>query len=73
MMPLWKRFFAKIIGAYLVLNLFNSGPLQPDNAEERVIMLLTKVALAVLGVWMIVRGGQLRRGPGPTRPFRDGA
>lgn len=60
---LWKRFFLMVIGAYLVINIFNSGPLQPSNTEERVIMLLTKVALAVLGAWMIFRGSKLRTPP----------
>ena len=60
---LWKRFFLIIIGAYLVLGIFTSGPLQPSNTEERVIMFLTKVALAALGAWMIVRGSKLRTPP----------
>ena len=57
---LWKRLFLIVIGAYLVFNIFNTGPLQPSNTEERVIMFLTKVALAVLGAWMIIRGARMK-------------
>ena len=34
----WKRFFLMVIGTIFVLNIFNDGPLQPSNAEERVII-----------------------------------
>lgn len=57
---LWKRFLLIVVGAYLVLGIFITGPLQPANNEERVIMFLTKVALAALGAWMIVRGVRLK-------------
>jgi uncharacterized membrane protein YjgN (DUF898 family) len=60
---LWKRFFLIVVGAYLVLNIFNSGPLQPSNTEDRVIMFLTTVALAARGVWMIIRGLRLKALP----------
>ena len=53
-------FGAVVVGACLVLNVFNSGPLQPDNTEERVIMFLTKLALAALGIWMVVCGVKLK-------------
>lgn len=62
-MPLaWKRFFLMIVGVWLVFAGGSSwaGPLKPANNEERVVMVLTSVALAALGFWMIFRGYRMR-------------
>src|SRR4051812_49877048 len=57
---LWKRFFLMVVGAYLVLNIFDSGPLQPRDAAEGHRMLVAQVAIAVMGIWMIVCGVRLK-------------
>jgi hypothetical protein len=57
---LWKRFFLMIVGAWLVLGLFNSGPLVPRDAAEANRMFVVRLVFAALGLWMIVSGARLK-------------
>ena len=66
----WKRALLMLAGALLVIASLRSLvitsiapstlPLPPANNEERVIMILTSIALVGLGVYLFVRGKRIR-------------
>jgi hypothetical protein len=66
----WKRALLMVAGALLVIAGLRSLvitsiapstlPLPPANNEERVIMILTSIALVGLGVYLFVRGKRIR-------------